>query len=495
MKQYRLRERQHPIFSPVAMISALVFMISLAAGVYLKGGSAFSPGDLSALPDSGSPLGGFNSHFAFQDDCSQCHQPFQGVSAGLCEQCHQEIKLEREAGIGIHSQIDGVENCGVCHRDHMGAETDLVMSSLRFFNHDATSFSLVRHSFDYQGAAIKCGDCHHSKDGLELRLEACLQCHQAEQPKFFDLHTTAYGTVCIDCHDGKDTAASFSLSDHQLVFVLDGAHLEARCESCHQNGNFTDLPRDCGSCHREPPVHKGLFTNDCASCHSTAAWKPAVLNSSSFDHAAARFGLLGHEAGFDGGALRCDACHAAADLSFKPNACLDCHTPAQPEFMAEHIAAVGSACFNCHQGNGNTRQFDHAAVWPLEGRHQSTACLGCHEQPRSDTATRDCEACHLEPQIHFGAFGTDCAACHTAAGWLPAQLIRHDFPLNHGEGAEVACVTCHETVYVEYTCYGCHEHDPVEIAEEHREDGITMPQLADCVSCHPTGTEADVKED
>ncbi len=495
MKRYRLRERQHPIFSPVAMISALIFMLSLTAGIYFKGGSAFSPGDLSALPNSGASLGGFNSHLAFQEDCSQCHEPFHGISAELCERCHQQIKQQREVGTGIHSQIDLVEQCGRCHRDHLGAEADLLLSSLPFFNHNVTSFSLARHSFDYQGAAIKCAGCHQSDGGIELRPDACRQCHQAEQPKFIDLHTTAYGTVCIDCHDGKDTAASFSLSDHQLIFPLDGAHSEVKCESCHQNGDFTDLPQDCGGCHLEPPVHKGFFNNDCAGCHTTPAWKPAVLDGSSFDHASARFGLIGHEAGFDGGVIRCDSCHAAADLSFNPNACLDCHTPAQPEFMPQHLDAVGAACFNCHQGNGNTREFDHAAVWPLQGKHQNIACLDCHQQPRSDSEPRECETCHLEPQIHFGAFGTDCAACHVADGWLPAQLIRHDFPLNHGEGGDVACVTCHETVYVEYTCYGCHEHDPIEIADKHQGEGIIMPELAACVSCHPTGTEADIKDD
>jgi hypothetical protein len=92
-----------------------------------------------------------------------------------------------------------------------------------------------------------------------------------------------------------------------------------------------------------------------------------------------------------------------------------------------------------------------------------------------------------------GLFGTDCAACHTADAWQPARLTRHLFPLNHGEQGEISCITCHSITYVEYTCYGCHEHDPVEIERNHAEKGIRSPDLANCFECHPTGEKDELE--
>jgi hypothetical protein len=40
-----------------------------------------------------------------------------------------------------------------------------------------------------------------------------------------------------------------------------------------------------------------------------------------------------------------------------------------------------------------------------------------------------------------------------------------------------------------YTCYGCHEHNPSEIEQEHREEGIS--DFQNCVACHPTGREKE----
>ncbi len=96
MRQYRRLERQHPIFSPVALISTLILGVGLAIGVYLTGGRAFSPGELSALNHSGEPVANVMSHADVGDDCTQCHAPFQGVEATLCQDCHKNIAVERE---------------------------------------------------------------------------------------------------------------------------------------------------------------------------------------------------------------------------------------------------------------------------------------------------------------------------------------------------------------------------------------------------------------
>jgi hypothetical protein len=101
--------------------------------------------------------------------------------------------------------------------------------------------------------------------------------------------------------------------------------------------------------------------------------------------------------------------------------------------------------------------------------------------------------CHAEPEIHAGFFGLHCQLCHTTSAWSPAQLRDHRFPLDHGGQGEVDCQTCHPTVYSEYTCYGCHEHEPGKTEEEHREERISLEELQQCATCHPTGQEDEAE--
>jgi hypothetical protein len=113
-----------------------------------------------------------------------------------------------------------------------------------------------------------------------------------------------------------------------------------------------------------------------------------------------------------------------------------------------------------------------------------------------DTADA-CSACHLEPQIHAGYFGLTCEYCHVTSGWYPAQLINHQFPIDHGDEGELECQDCHADTYADYSCYGCHEHQKVEIVDDHREDGISDEEIPMCVDCHAHGRveESNLEED
>jgi mono/diheme cytochrome c family protein len=105
-----------------------------------------------------------------------------------------------------------------------------------------------------------------------------------------------------------------------------------------------------------------------------------------------------------------------------------------------------------------------------------------------DTMTGDpheCRACHEEPAIHADRFGLNCARCHGLESWKPALLTRHTFALDHGGDGKVACETCHTTTYSEHTCYGCHDHIEAEMETVHAE--LDIFEIANCVSCHPTG--------
>ena len=54
-------------------------------------------------------------------------------------------------------------------------------------------------------------------------------------------------------------------------------------------------------------------------------------------------------------------------------------------------------------------------------------------------------------------------------------------------GGEIACQVCHPSNYQQNTCYGCHDHQPEPIAASHLKAGISMDDLPDRASCHPTG--------
>ncbi len=75
----------------------------------------------------------------------------------------------------------------------------------------------------------------------------------------------------------QNTSSKF---DHlQTGFPLTGAHVSARCESCHVGGVLKGTPRDCASCHTsglrlarnnvvKPQQHVASALG-CDSCHTT----------------------------------------------------------------------------------------------------------------------------------------------------------------------------------------------------------------------------------
>ncbi len=102
-----------------------------------------------------------------------------------------------------------------------------------------------------------------------------------------------------------------------------------------------------------------------------------------------------------------------------------------------------------------------------------------------------CIACHEEPTVHAGQFGTDCVRCHGLEAWQPAQLTRHIFPLDHGDEGIQTCQTCHGENYIEHTCYQCHDHELEEMESIHVLAEI--PEFENCVSCHATALPGELE--
>jgi hypothetical protein len=99
----------------------------------------------------------------------------------------------------------------------------------------------------------------------------------------------------------------------------------------------TGDPHDCVACHEEPEVHASRFGLNCASCHTLAAWKPALLTRHTF--------LLDHG---DEGKQACQACHTDSYVEYT---CYQCHDH-EPGQVQEAHAAVDipeyEACADCH---------------------------------------------------------------------------------------------------------------------------------------------------
>jgi hypothetical protein len=90
------------------------------------------------------------------------------------------------------------------------------------------------------------------------------------------------GTSCETCHsDQTFKITNFSHKNPALKSFFVGAHLAAKCETCHDKATGTfaagrgtavryAVGTECTSCHRD--VHNGALGARCADCH-----KPDLL--------------------------------------------------------------------------------------------------------------------------------------------------------------------------------------------------------------------------
>jgi hypothetical protein len=468
--------------------------LGLGFSFWQNGSAMFSPGALSAKNATGRQSGGFEAHAAFENECHLCHAPLETIQADLCTRCHTNIMQQVTTGQGTHARISQITECRACHPDHHGRDFDPTAAAFALFDHNQTNFTLTWHQVDYDLAPMTCENCHSQEDGFTLQTIACEDCHANYDPGFMAEHLLEVGDNCLACHDGSGNIANF---DHSTTrFPLAGQHTEIQCVGCHTDGQFGTLERDCVACHAEPEIHAGFFSSNCEACHTPVDWSAmASLVGGFFDHfEKTQFSLNRHQQDYAGFVMNCAACHTSPDglqVTFDLRFCIDCHTAADAAFMDEHQTQFGVDCLSCHDGIDRMNDFDHAQVFPLEGAHLDAECTACHADWVFSGTPVACAACHSEPEIHAGIFGLQCESCHSTTAWSPAQMVEHTFPLDHGEQGLVACETCHVDRYTEYTCYGCHEHQPGEIISEHREEGISEAELADCMACHPDGREHD----
>lgn len=377
-------------------------------------------------------------------NCLKCHAGKAEAMEKACLACHAPIARLESAGRGLHATVKG-EKCATCHPEHAGRD-----------------FSLIH----WDGGAPEKFD--HARAGFLLEGK----------------HAAA---ACRDCHKP----------------ALQKAALIADVPSAHRADSWLGLERECRSCHQD--VHQGALAANCATCHTTAGWKPAA----GFDHARSDFSLTGKH-----GKVACAACHKATQAVtltaggtkslpvFKPVGhaeCAACHKD-------PHQGQLGPKCSTCHTTDDFHKvagdRFDHDKTrFPLAGRHAALTCAQCHDPAKAwgaKPAYDRCAACHKDPHAGEATRAgqvVDCAACHNVKGFSPATFTAADharsaFPLV-GKHAAVACATCHPkapanraaTVDVVKlrprfaACRDCH-------ADAHARQLAGRPDQGACESCH-----------
>jgi hypothetical protein len=426
--------------SKTGIIVAGVLLALTGIWTGFAGPALFSPGALNAKA-SGRTIGGMTSHAQTGGACDACHsEPWSSEDMAFrCARCHTNVGTEIRTKTGVHGLLLGKSSsptCRGCHSEHLGPDGPLTILDEKVFPHDLTGYSLAGHRHTVQGPAFTCADCH--ADNLTVFDQAtCARCHSTIDAKFMTSHLAAFGPNCLLCHNGSGLdGANF---DHdKFPFKLTGAHAKVPCLGCHsRTGQDTPpslTPTDCYSCHAKRDVHVGSLGKQCDKCHNTSTWRGAVFSHST---------LSGNLA-----SANCDSCHAKNDV---------------------HRGALGKQCGKCH-GTSTWRgaNFSHSSL-------------------TGNLATSDCYSCHANDDRHRGSYGRQCGQCHNTSNWSATTFNHSRFPIRH-EGAR-GCATCHPKGTSTYTCYGCHEHSPANIASEH--DGRSAASLADCVRCHAGGGDGE----
>jgi len=432
-------------------------------------------------------------------DCAKCHlvqdrvfligrneQPiprYKAVAHQDCADCHSDPHAGR---LG--------PTCAGCH-----VVQDFHQVVTASFDHSRTNYSLVgRH------ASVDCERCHDQTRGWGKTppYETCSGCHA-------DSHAgqaTLAGRVvdCDACHDPLGfRPATYSAEQHRTArYLLEGRHLEARCESCHlrdaRAGSREQLGsagvqlrpayETCRDCHRD--LHSGQLASRsdggaCESCHQVEDWKPSSYSAA--QHALLELPLTGRH-----GEAKCAACHgplreglpslpgaeqlgpAGVSLTLLDAGCETCHfDPHKGRFAADGPRATSGDCLGCH----DVLRFRPAAVdvevhqsfgYPLLGGHRAVPCVECHAELKNQPArihllevqgtARDlsfstehetCLACHKAShgdQFKHRSDGGACEGCHTLDSFRPAPRFDHErdarFALQPAH-RDLPCAQCH----------------------------------------------------
>ena len=271
--------------------------------------------------------------------------------------------------------------------------------------------------------------------------------------------------------------------------VKSHADVESECSNCHKAFQRLEQTNLCLDCHEDVQEDvRGEFgfhgrssdvaDVECASCHTEHIGRDAdIVNlvEQTFDHDITDFALkFSHEE------VECTDCHAADEKHRDaPGDCIDCHREDD-----NHEGQLGDQCADCHnEESWQDVTFDHSTTdFPLVGKHETAACIGCHTDNIYDGTPDDCFSCHEEDDSHDGLSGNDCSNCHNPTAWDDTSFDHQrdtDFALEFGH-SKLECGECHSEEpfadELDVGCFSCHEDN----------DNHEAHYGQDCGNCHNT---------
>ena len=428
--------------------------------------------DLTAFPLTG-------AHVTVS--CASCHVngQFQG-NPTACWGCHEPEYQGATNPNHVDNQFP--QDCTVCHTTAAWQPAT--------FDHALTDFPLT-------GAHIQvsCAQCHVNGQYAGTP-STCWACHQDDYENVDDPNhvTGGYSHDCTECHT-TDSWEGGDFNHDNSDFPLTGAHVTVSCATCHINGQYQGLPSACWACHQpdyqgatNPDHADNQFPQDCAVCHTTAAWQP-----STFDHALTDFPLTGEHV-----ETSCAQCHVNGQYAGTPSACWACHQDDYEDVDDPNHVTGGYShdCTECHTTDGwEGGNFNHDnSDFPLTGAHVAVSCAQCHVNGQYQSLPSACWACHepdfngaVAPNHVQSQYPQDCTVCHSTAAWQPSTFDHalSAFPLT-GAHVTVSCATCHVNGQFQglpSACWACHEPDyNGAVAPNHVQS--QYPQ--DCATCHST---------
>jgi Cytochrome c7 and related cytochrome c len=528
-------------FSPAPFGAAEHALVSPTCLSCHNGTQAISTGKLVAKP---------TPHIATTANCADCHTSFTTwvttfnhatMGAATCVSCHDGTLAKGK----LPSHVPASLNCQNCHT------TTAWLPVILPFNHS-----------DPGVVGQACETCHNglkatgrSKTHILTTSAACANCHTSTAVWTqigATFHNFVVGT-CFSCHDGGHSTAT------KLMTPKGTGHLATTdtCESCH-TANITSwkparMPFDhtqskgtCLSCHDgsksvssgpvkpKTPSHV-KSSGDCALCHTTIAFKPAVFSHTD-SVVVATSCITCHNGTVANAKSKVDAAADANAPNHTPstfNNCADCHTTTSftPAHF-DHGTVVGQKCSSCHdtgQTNAVVRPINHSpfnpatadcadchttATWVTNAKPDhsmlTAACVTCHNNnptigkpPATHLATNDaCDSCHTTIAFKPATFDhtqansvVPCAACHDGAHKISTGTItgKASFPAH--PATSNGCELCHsgfvswvttkfdhtDPIVSKATCYSCHDggHSPALARSP-----AHMASTTDCAACH-----------
>jgi len=291
---------------------------------------------------------------------------------------------------------------------------------------------------------------------------------------------------CGACHSGAQQQYTQSLHGQA---ARRGDRMAPDCKQCHGRHNVLptrdprspsstlEVPRLCGSCHREgTPVHlthtisqTRIYENYIDSIHGEGLFKRGLTVTAV-----------------------CTSCHTAHFVL--P------HTDPRSSIAQRNIART---CTRCHARIEEVHQkVIRGELWEKQP-HVIPACVDCHEPHRirrvlypQGMSDRDCQRCHGNPGLKV------------VRGGKSVSLFVNQAELENSRHARRACVQCHTggtpsharpcaTMPPKVDCSICH----AEVVRQFRESshGTLLaqgsPDAPDCADCHGSSHRLKGKHD